>query len=109
MSESQRSAEARKLFKPTEYKLIDEKVVKFKDVKVHEFTMGDVDDPDIYAGQHIYEWQESDAGTWIMEHAAEAPFWHRQLDVRTFGHRYSIIARLNEADELFWRLKWAKS
>jgi hypothetical protein len=103
------SAEAQKLFKPTEHKLINNKVVKFNDVKVHEFTMGDVEDPDIYAGQHIYEWQESDAGRWIMENAVEKPFWHRQLDASTFGHRYSIIARLKESDELFWRLKWAKS
>ena len=29
---------------------------------VHEFTLGDVDDPEIYAAVPLYEWQLSDAG-----------------------------------------------
>jgi hypothetical protein len=52
-------------------------VVKFTDVKVHEFNMGDVEDPDLYAAQPLYEWQQSEQGKWIMEHAVEPPFWHR--------------------------------
>lgn len=103
------SAEARKLFKLPEYQEINGNPVKISDVRVHEFVMGDVEDPDIYAGQHIYEWQQSEAGQWVMENAVEQPFWHRQLDPGTFGHRYSIIARLKEPDEVFWKLKWQKS
>lgn len=106
---SQLSAEARRLFKPVEYQELNGRAVKISDVKVHEFSMGDVEDPDIYAGQAIYEWQESDAGKWVMENAVDKPFWHRQVDPASFGHKYLIIARLKEPDELFWKLKWAKS
>ena len=48
-----RSPEAEKLFKAPEWKLINGKTVKFSDVKVHEFTMGDVEDPDLYASQPL--------------------------------------------------------
>ena len=104
-----RSPEAQKLFKPPEYKLIDNKVVKFADVAVHSFTMGDVEDPDLYAAQPIMEWQKSEAGQWVMEHAVETPFWHRSVDPASYGHKYYVIARLREQDQTYWTLKWQKS
>ena len=109
MHPKHRSAEADKLFKEPEYKLIDNKVVKFQDVKVHEFRMGDVEDPDLYAAQPIYDWQQSEAGQWVMEHAVETPFWHRHIDPYEYGYRYYIIARLQEQDQTYWALKWQKS
>lgn len=104
-----RSDEAEKLFKPPEYKLINDKVVKFTDVAVYSFAMGDVEDPDLYAAQPIYEWQESEMGKWVMEHAVEKPFWHRHTDPYTYGYRYYIISRLREHDHTYWALKWQKS
>jgi hypothetical protein len=103
-----RSAEADKLFKAPEYKLVEGKTVKFSDVAVHEFTMGDVEDPDLYAAQPIMEWQQSEMGEWVMEHAIEKPFWHRHIDSYSYGYKYYIIARLAEQDELYWALKWKK-
>lgn len=104
-----RSAEADKLFKQPEYKLIDNKVVKFSDVKVHQFNLGDVEDPDLYAGGPLGEWQNSEAGQWVMEHAVETPFWHRTVNPYTFGWTYYIIARLKEQDQTYWQLKWGKN
>ena len=104
-----RSAEADKLFKPVEYKLIDDKVVKLSDVIVYSFNMGDVEDPDLYATQLMYDWQQSEMGKWVMEHAVETPFWHRHVDPSTYGYRYYIIARLAEQDQTYWALKWQKS
>jgi hypothetical protein len=76
---------------------------------VHEFNKGDVEDPDLYAAQPIYEWQETEAGKWIMEHAVEPPFWHRTIDPHSYGHKYYIVARLREQDQTYWALKWQKS
>jgi hypothetical protein len=104
-----RSKEADALFKKTECKLINDKVVKISDVKVHEFNMGDVEDPDLYAAQPIMDWQESESGKWVMEHAVETPFWHRIVNPYTFGYTYYIIARLKEQDQTYWALKWQKS
>ncbi len=74
----------------------------------HSFTMGDVDDIDIYIAQPIWEWQQTDAGRYIMEHAVEQPYWTRNMDYNTWGHKYRIMARLNEKDQLFWELKWKR-
>jgi hypothetical protein len=104
-----RSEEAEKLFKAPEYRLINGKAVRFADVKVHEFNLGDVEDPDLYAAEPIWKWQQTEVGQWIMEHAVDKPFWHRHVDPYTFGYKYYIIARLTEQDQTFWALKWQKS
>ena len=94
------------LHQPREVKIIDGQAVVFSDVVVHEFPMGDVEDPDLYASQPLYDWQNSEAGAWVMEHAVETPYWTRQIDSLTFGHRYYVVARLRESDQTFFKLKW---
>jgi hypothetical protein len=101
-----RSEEANRLFKAPEWKLINGQAVKFTDVKVHEFTTGDVEDPDIMVADPIWRWQQSDAAKFIMEHAVEKPYWIQQLDHNSCGYKYYIMARLSEQNETFWRLKW---
>jgi len=95
-----------KHWQPYQVKFIDGKAVAFRDVVVHTIRMGDVDDPDLYVAQPIYEWQESDAGKFIMEHAVEKPYWHRTTVIASYGYRYDIVARLSEQNETFWTLKW---
>ena len=85
-----------KQYQDPEYKIVDDQVVRFSDICVHEFTMGDVEDPDLYAAQPIWEWQESEAGKFVMEHAVEKPYWIRQMDYNGYGIQYKIIARLSE-------------
>jgi hypothetical protein len=73
---------------------------------VHEFSVSDVDDSDIYAGQPLYEWQQTDAGKWVMENAIQKPSWHRQLDIHTYGYRYQIRADLTDEQVTFFELKY---
>ena len=94
------------LSQPRQVKIIDGVPVAFSDVVVHHFPMGDVEDPDLYAADPLYKWQQSEAGTWVMAHAVEPPFWVRQPDVSSYGYRYYIVARLREQDQTFWSLKW---
>ena len=68
--------------------------------------MGDVEDPDFYAANPLWEWQESEMGKWVMEHALEIPVWHRIADQYGYGYRYTITAKLTEQDQTFWTLKW---
>lgn len=101
-----RSEEADRLFKAPEYKLINDTTVKFSDVIVHEFPMGDVEDPDLYAAEPLWKWQQTEAGQWVMEHAVEKPFWHRRVNPYYYGYTYYIVARLSEQDQTYWALKW---
>ncbi len=67
-------------WQPSQTKWVNGKWVSFRDVVVHTIRMGDVEDPDLFVAQPIYEWQESDAGRFVMEHAVEKPYWHRTTD-----------------------------
>ena len=91
---------------PPEYRIIDDRVVCISDIVVHEFAMGDVEDPDLYAAQPISEWQDSEAGKFVIEHAVEKPYWTRTVDLHSYGHRYVIVARMRESDQTFFKLKF---
>ena len=94
------------LFQTPYTKIIDGKAVKFSDVMVHSFLLGDVEDPDLYAGQPLWEWQESEAGAWVMSHAHDKPYWVRRADPYNYGFRYHVFARLTEPDQVYWQLRW---
>jgi hypothetical protein len=93
--------------KTHDFMIIEDKVHKIHDVVVHRFSMGDVEDPDLYASQPIIEWQQSEQGAWVMTHAVESPIWHRMVDHASFGYTYVIRARLKDTDYTFYQLKWS--
>jgi len=75
-------------------------------VVVHTFRMSDVEDPDLWAGQSLYEWQESEQGKFVMEHAIEQPVWHRNLDMYGMGWKYAIVAELESKKLSEFYLRW---
>jgi hypothetical protein len=98
------------MFDPNiKYRVVDDKVEEIHTVTVYSFSVGDVDDPDIYAGQPLYDWQQSDQGQWVMEHSIETPSWHRMVDMSMMGHRYAISAKLRAKDLTYFLLKWGKT
>lgn len=74
------------------YFIRNEMVIETHKIVVHTFLMGDVDDPDLYAAEPLYQWQNSDVGKWVMENAMDTPEWHRYADPITFGHKYAVTA-----------------
>lgn len=85
-----------------------DRVIEIKEVIVYEFHMGDVEDPDLMAGQHLYEWEHSEIGKWVKSHATETPVWHRQVAPGYMGWRYIIVAKLTDKDYTHWEIKWKK-
>lgn len=73
---------------------------------VHQFTVSDVEDPDIYAAGPILEWKQSEAGKYVIEHAVECPEFHQQMDHTVYGYRYAITAWLRERDLTYYCLRW---
>ena len=70
-----------------------ERVEECREMVVHEFKMSDVDDPDLYAAQPLYEWQQTEFGKWVMKNAADTPTWHRYADPISYGYQYRITAK----------------
>jgi len=90
------------------YKIVGDRVEEIREITVHEFTMGDVEDPDLYAAQPLYEWQQSEAGQWVMKNAYEQPVWHRMEDYLNFGYKYCIRAKLMGPALTEWFLRYGK-
>lgn len=80
--------------------------MEIKELIVHTFEVSDVEDPDLYAAQPIWEWQKTEQGSWVMEHAVEEPIWHRIVDHTSYSYKYKITARITAKDYTFWTLKW---
>jgi hypothetical protein len=79
------------------YMIINDRVEEVREVVVHEFTMGDVEDPDLYAAEPLWKWQQSEAGQWVITHAVETPSWYRIPDQLQYGYKYQIRAKLTGA------------
>jgi hypothetical protein len=71
----------------------------------HEFTMGDVEDPDIYVAQPIYEWQQTAKGQWVMDHASDLQYYTAP-DPYSFGYKVTIRGTIEEKTATEFCLKW---
>jgi hypothetical protein len=96
--------------KPTqptyEVMVIDGVAHRIHAVVVYRFSMGDVEDPDLYAGEPLWKWQQSEMGQFVMSKAVEPPEWHRMADLVSYGYQYAVRAKLKARDYTFWTLKW---
>lgn len=95
--------------KMPEVVVIGDRAHRIHKVVVHFFTVGDVDDPEIYAAEPILKWQESEAGKWVLNRAVETPMYHRHIDHVSYGYKYAITAKLKDKDYTYWCLKYADS
>jgi hypothetical protein len=76
-------------------------MIVFKTLRI-----ADCEDPEIYAAAPIIEWQHTDEGAWVMKHAVETPSYRIRTCPDTWGYVVDIYGQLNEADEVFYRLKY---
>ena len=88
--------------------VVNDTAHKIYKVVVHRFKMGDVEDPDLYAAQPLWEWQESEIGKWVMSHAVESPEWARLHNIEAYYHEYAVTAKFKEKDYTHWLIKWKK-
>ena len=77
-------------------------------VLLHEFKMGDVEDPEIYAAQPLWEWQNTEFGQWCMANCKTPPVFHINRDVHNYGFLITVTGELEEKDYVFWKLKYSQ-
>lgn len=69
--------------------------------------MGDVEDPDIYAAAPIWQWQQTQQGQWVTQHAHNL-IYHRAPDPYSGGYEFVIRGDLldpHKQTEYF--LRWS--
>lgn len=71
--------------------------------------MGDVEDPEIYAAQPLWEWQQTEYGKWCMENCIEPPSWNMNHDYTSYGYKCVVWGELPDEAYTFHQLKWADS
>lgn len=75
-------------------------------VIVHKFRMSDVDDPELYAAEPLYNWEHSESGQWVMKHSVDQPSWHLVPHPDWYGHEVLVRAVFKPEDYTFWKLKY---
>jgi hypothetical protein len=88
------------------YQIVNGRVEEIVHVNVHEFSISDVDDPILYASEPLYNWENSDQGQWVKQHALEQPSWQSMMDHSIMGTRFCIRAKLYAKDYTYYLLKW---
>lgn len=86
--------------------MIDSDDNKTIECMVHSIRMGDCEDPDLFVAEPIYQWQQTEAGKYIMKNSAPAPMWRRTVDYDSYGHKYMIFAYLKPKQLTYWKLKY---
>ncbi len=84
------------------------KIKEIHKIVVYRFKVCDSDDPDLYAAQPLWEWQNSDRGKFVIENAIETPIWQKQLDHSSFCYNFAVIAELPKSKLSEYYLRWGK-
>jgi hypothetical protein len=87
------------------YIKIGDRVEQVNTVTVFEFTISDVDDPELYAADPLWKWQHSEQGQWVMKNALETPKWYPMQEPMTYGWRYIVTAKLTGPKLTEWLLR----
>ena len=75
-------------------------------IEVYSFTLGDVEDPQLYTAGPLIEWENSEQGKWVKANAIAEPYWQTGPDPFNYGYRVRIVADLKEQDITYFKLKW---
>ena len=73
---------------------------------VHSFIVSDTEDPDLYAGHPMLEWEKSEVGQWVMNNSSPTPSWHREIDHPTWSYQYCIKAYFTPEKLTYYKLKY---
>jgi hypothetical protein len=76
-----------------------------KTFEVHRFRIGDVEDPDVYAAQPLWEWQNSAPGKWVMENAVNTPEWRLNTGWDHLGYACVVTAEFEDEKITEWLLR----
>ena len=73
---------------------------------VKEIRVSDVEDPDLIVAQPIWEWQQTEAGKYVMEHSSPRPSWHHSIDAHYYGNLYKIVAYFTPKQLTYYKLRF---
>ena len=76
-------------------------------ITFHSFGMGDVEDPELYAAQPLYEWQQTEQGQWVINNCPD-PRYIVRPDDHNWGHKIIVYGEIEDKLATEYLLKWGK-
>lgn len=73
---------------------------------VYTVNIGDSEDPYLMAGFPLMDWQNTEQGKFVMEHAVEQPVYYCKVSPEYLGYRVEVHARIAQKDLSLMYLKW---
>jgi hypothetical protein len=73
---------------------------------VHRFRLSDVEDPELYAAEPIWQWQQTEKGQWVMSHSIDKPVFFTNVNPEFMGYDVKIVADLTDKDLTYFQLRW---
>ena len=67
-----------------------------KKLIVHEFYLGDPEDPEVLVAQPLYIWQVSEFGKWVMNNASTQPEWTLETTFERLGYKCIVTAEFED-------------
>jgi len=80
------------------------KINNLPKITFHSFHLGDVEDPEIYAAQPMYQWMQTPAGKWAKENAHDM-YYSIVPDPNVFGYKVCIRGTLSDQNLAWYLLK----
>ena len=74
----------------------------------HTFRIGDVEDPEVFVAQPIYEWQQTEKGCWVIAHCPD-PQFRITPNPYAWGHEVNVYGPLEESAAVIFLLKWGEA
>jgi len=84
------------------YNMPDQRIITL----LHQFTLGDVEDPYLFAALPISEWQKTEKGQWCMSHASIDPIFSCYPIMTQWGYEVAIYGNLTPEDYSYFQLRW---
>lgn len=78
---------------------------KYKTLTLSSFTIGDIDEPDLYIGFEVDRILNSELGEWLGS-IGSSVYTHRIVDHDTMIYKVRITARMSEENAVYYKLKW---
>lgn len=73
-------------------------------VLLTEFRLGDCEDPELYAAEPIYKWQQTEEGQWAKQNCSDM-FFVVQPEFDYYGYKCKIFGYLSPELALWFLLK----
>ena len=74
---------------------------------VHEFRLGDTEDPEIYAALPLMDFMETEKGIWCKTNSDVEMYYEIRTDMNSYGYQCRVMAEFSDINLTHYLLKYS--